>query len=161
MTKPRKEKVLHTRVPVVLEEELKRLANALRVPVSNVVRTILEDAVQTVDAVQGRAEDELRDVADRLHARRSRSRDAAPATQTEPSLAAPVAPLAGIIGYQPLLLARDETCTLCGKALPAGQQSYLGVREVVGPRVLIGDACLPFSAAQAVKPQEREDHDNE
>ena len=157
MSKARKEKVLHTRVPAVLEEELKRLANSLRVPVSKVVRTILQDAVETVDAVQGRAEDELRDVADRLQARRSRNRDAQPeADATQP----PMAPLAGVIGYQPLLLAREESCSLCGKSLVRGQQAYLGIREMVGPRVLIGEACLPFSAASAAQPEAREDHED-
>jgi hypothetical protein len=37
----RKERVLHTRVPAVLERELKRFADNLRIPVSNLVRTIL------------------------------------------------------------------------------------------------------------------------
>ena len=36
----KKERVLHTRVPEVLEEELKRLATNLRLPVSNVVPCI-------------------------------------------------------------------------------------------------------------------------
>ena len=45
---PKKERVLHTRVPAVLEEELKRLATALRMPVSNLVRAVLEDAVDAV-----------------------------------------------------------------------------------------------------------------
>ncbi len=160
MSKTRKEKVLHTRVPAVLEEELKKLANSLRVPVSNVVRTILQDAVETVDVVQGYAEDELRDVADRLNARRKRKRDGSEATAESAPPPAPVAPLAGIIGYQPLLLAREERCSLCGRELPAGKQAYLGVREVVGPRVIIGDACLPFSAAQAAPPETREDHED-
>ena len=40
----KKERVLHTRIPAVLETELKRLAGSLRVPVSNLVRTI-PDAV--------------------------------------------------------------------------------------------------------------------
>ena len=42
---PKKERVLHTRIPAVLEGELKSAARALRIPVSNLVRTILEDAV--------------------------------------------------------------------------------------------------------------------
>src|SRR5271166_3750848 len=46
----KKERVLHTRVPAVLERELKRFADNLRVPVSNLVRTILEDAVSVADA---------------------------------------------------------------------------------------------------------------
>ena len=47
----KKERVLHTRVPAVLERELKRFADNLRVPVSNLVRTILEDALSVADAV--------------------------------------------------------------------------------------------------------------
>ena len=58
--KPRKERVLHTRVPAVLEQELKRLADSLRIPVSNVVRTILEDALDAVDVAGKRAEGEIR-----------------------------------------------------------------------------------------------------
>ena len=157
MTKPRKEKVLHTRVPAVLEEELKKLATNLRVPVSNVVRTILQDAVETLDAVQGRAEDELRGVADRLRARRARAQSEEMDAEHTP---APTAPLAGIIGYQPLLLARTEHCTLCGSAISAGTSAYLGVREVSGPRVLLDEACLPFSAAKTAKPEEGEDNDD-
>ncbi len=155
MKKPRKEKVLHTRIPAVLEEELKRLANGMRVPVSNVVRTILQDAVETIDAVNDRAEDELRDVADRMGARRERRRRAPRAPE------APEAPLAGVIGYQPLLLARQELCTLCGSAIPAGRQAYLGVRELAGPRVIVDEACLPFSAAKAAQSEEGEDHEDQ
>ena len=62
----RKEKVLHTRVPEVLAEELKRLAESMRVPVSNVVRTCLEDAVAAVSSMSHLAEGELQGLADRL-----------------------------------------------------------------------------------------------
>ena len=62
----RKERVLLTRVPAVLEQELKRVANAWRVPVSNVVRALLEDALDTLDVVGAKAEDELRGVAEKL-----------------------------------------------------------------------------------------------
>lgn len=156
MTKPLKEKVLHTRVPAVLEEELKKLATNLRVPVSNVVRTMLQEAVEAIDAVQGRAEDELRGVADRLHARRD-TRPESSGSESEPPR--PVAPLAGIIGYQPLMLARDGYCSLCGSTIPAGKTAYLGVREVAGPRVILDETCLPFSAAKAAQPEEGTDND--
>ena len=141
--KPRKERVLHTRVPAVLEQELKRLATSLKVPVSNVVRTILEDAVDAVDTVGKAAEGELRDVANRLEERRGKLRHAAAATAADVT-----APLAGVVGYQPLLLARAEHCCLCGRSVAAGEQAYLGIREVAeGPRVVLGKECLPFSAA--------------
>lgn len=41
----RKEKVIHTRIPAALEEEIKRVAEGLRVPVSSLVRNVLEDAI--------------------------------------------------------------------------------------------------------------------
>jgi hypothetical protein len=40
-----KERVIHTRVPADLDEKLKLHAQRLRVPVSNLIRIILEDAV--------------------------------------------------------------------------------------------------------------------
>jgi hypothetical protein len=56
----KKERVIHTRVPAVLEEELKRFAEDLRVPVSNLIRTILEDALAAADQAGERVERELR-----------------------------------------------------------------------------------------------------
>jgi predicted DNA-binding protein len=73
----RKERVLHTRVPAVLEEELKRLATNLRMPVSNVVRAILEDAIEAVEVVGVRAEDELKGFVHRLSEQREAIRQGA------------------------------------------------------------------------------------
>ncbi|MCU0690801.1 MAG: hypothetical protein MUF54_05305 [Polyangiaceae bacterium] len=70
----RKERVLHTRVPAVLEQELKHIAESLRMPVSNVVRAILEDAVAAVDRVGRRAEGEVHRAANRLAEQRERLR---------------------------------------------------------------------------------------
>jgi hypothetical protein len=140
----KKERVLHTRVPAVLEQELKALARNLRVPVSNVVRTILEDAVNTVDVVGRRAESELREAAERFGRERS-ARAPSPKERSR----APSTPLAGVIGYQTLRLARDEMCSLCGASLPLGTEAHLGMRDDGGPRVLLGDECLPFRARKS------------
>lgn len=160
----RKERVLHTRVPAVLEMELKRLAESLRMPVSNVVRAILEDAVTAVDVVGRKAEGEMNRVVDRMAQKRQRLRDITSAraegdveragteadegsVETVESSAgeqtAPADPLAGVIGFQPLLLASSASCSVCGKKLRAGTEAYVGVRDAPGPRVLIGPQCLP------------------
>ncbi len=161
----RKERVLHTRVPGVLEDELKRLATSLRVPVSNVVRAILEDAVEAADRVSRRTEGGLRGWTDRLAEERvrlrervvpPRPRETAPATPDgSPAPLAPApgtsgartpdapAPLAGVLGFQALLLATVAHCTLCGRELGAGEEAFLGIREATGPRVLLGRECLP------------------
>ena len=170
----RKERVIHTRVPALLEQELKRMAQSLRVPVSNVVRAILEDAVDAVDRVGRKAEGEVRGLAELLAHNRDRLREVArrrgaadassdeaeardepgarargttARTQGSPPAGA-TSPLAGVIGYQPLELAVAAECAVCGKALDAGEQAFVGVRAVDGPRVLIGPECLPARQRQ-------------
>lgn len=169
----RKERVLHTRVPAVLELELKRLAQSWRVPVSNVVRAILEDAVAAVDVVGRRAEGNLHHVVDRLAEQRERLRTIAHQEPGKPEQAAEAsaatagsdtpAPdgqdldvLAGVIGFQSLKLATTTTCSKCGRAMRAGEEAYLGVREGQGPRVLIGAECLPEANESKNDPTEDE-----
>lgn len=144
--KPRKDRVLHTRVPEVLDQELRRMAESLRVPVSNLVRSILQDALQAVDMVGERAEDELRGVAERLERGRARMREGAEraALPADP----PQPPLAGIIGFQPFFVARGTHCAVCGAALAVGSEAFLGVSDAPTPRrVVVGPKCLPFDAA--------------
>jgi len=62
----RKVRVIHTRVPVVLEKELKRFADKMRVPVSNLIRTILEDALSLAETAGKNVKRELRSGAARL-----------------------------------------------------------------------------------------------
>jgi hypothetical protein len=47
----RKGRILHTRISEGLEDDLRRAAEELRVPVSNLVRNVLEEAVSVVEAV--------------------------------------------------------------------------------------------------------------
>src|SRR5207344_3482294 len=109
----KKERVLHTRVPAVLEEELKRLATALRMPVSNLVRAVLEDAVDAVEVVGERAEGELKGIVTRIHQQRETLRGAVQTSARAQSAKAeeaakveePVCPetaadLDGIVGVQ-------------------------------------------------------------
>ena len=150
----RKERVLHTRVPAVLEDELKRLATNLRVPVSNVVRAVLEDAVTAADVMGRRAEGGLRGWAERLASERDRlrqrvgSRGGDSEAGEGPSEPAEerdgwVDPLEGVLGFQPLVLATDSACAVCGRALEAGDEAFLGIRMGAGPKVVLGQECLP------------------
>ncbi len=168
----RKEKVLHTRVPTVLERELKELAKNLRVPVSNLVRTILQDALSTAEALGRVAEDELRGAAEKLAENRARL-DAAAAVQGEalqaslrardldlpsvpgdepepepesepaPGPGPGADPLDGVLGFQQMVLAIPSKCSICGIALDVGEPAYLGVLATPGSQVIIGPECLP------------------
>ena len=169
----RKERVLHTRVPAVLEQELKRVANAWRVPVSNVVRALLEDALDTLDVVGAKAEGELREVAELLASERHRFRrksteqlskiPGTPGTGEEPERAAepmepadPLAdPLSGAVGVTPITLVHDAVCGLTGEKLPAGSEAYMVLFDDPGRKLITGRDALP----QASTPNEEKADD--
>ena len=140
----RKERVLHTRVPRVLAEELKQLASDMKVPVSNLVRTALEDAVDALSAMSRKTEGELRNLANRLGEARGSPSPAARATPEG-------APLAGVVGFQPMTLARDSVCALSGRPLRRGEEAYLGIRDGEGPLVIVAPECVPKGSAEARK----------
>jgi hypothetical protein len=129
----KKERVLHTRIPVVLEQELKRFADNLKVPVSNLVRTILEDALTVADHATGRVEAELQAAARLAFHKREALR----------AKLKPRSTLDDVFGYQPIVLAQDTRCTGCGAPLASGGQAWLGMREEPGPRVIACAACIP------------------
>ena len=86
----RKERVLHTRISEQLADDIRRFAEDLRVPASNLVRNVLEEVFAIVDDVSDdvgdlfddvleEAEgvrDRVREQAGRRHRRRSRARAA-------------------------------------------------------------------------------------
>lgn len=151
----RKERVLHTRVPAVLEQELKRLAESLKIPVSNVVRTILEDALDAVDVAGQRAEGEIRSVAERLAAERRRLREPFARAEGEPhehdapsapaGAAAEPSPIAGAVGFTPMMLANDAVCAVTGARLRAGEQAYLVLFAEAGRTAIVGPDVPPHT----------------
>jgi len=142
----RKERVLHTRVPAVLEQELKRVASAWRVPVSNVVRALLEDALDTIDVVGAKAEDELRGVAEKLATERQRFRQKSTekiSDEPPPIGAEPIDPLAGAVGATPITLVHDTVCGLTGQKLPAGTEAVMVLFEDPRRKLITGRNALP------------------
>jgi len=133
--KPKKDKVLHTRVPKVLEEELKALATSWRVPVSNVVRTLLEDAIDVMSAAERRAQSELRSLTDRLAPAPRRASTAAPQAP------APSAPLEGALGVTELTLVSDSECGVTGQPLAEGDDALLVHFADGRPPLVVSPAC--------------------
>jgi len=129
----KKERVLHTRVPAVLERELKRFADNLRVPVSNLVRTILEDALSVADAATENVEERLKKAAHTLEKEREKIKK-----RMEHD------PLEGIVAFQEVSLAVSAKCAKCEKDLERGARANLGIGEAGGgPRRFVCEDCLP------------------
>jgi len=131
----KKERVLHTRVPAVLERELKRFADSLRVPVSNLVRTILEDAVHVADAAGTGLETRLKHAATVIEHERER-------------LKKKVTPdrLSSVFAFQDVTLAQPAVCAQCDQPLARGARAHLGLHsdgDTRGQNVIVCGACLP------------------
>lgn len=131
----RKERVLHTRVPAVLERELKRIAETLRVPVSNLVRAVLEDAVAVADHASENVETRLKTFASSLEHERDKLRRRVMRD-----------PLDGVYAFQHVKLAQPTSCTKCKVDLRRGESANLGLQDDPRPgaaRVFVCDACVP------------------
>jgi hypothetical protein len=121
-----KARVLHTRIPESLEDAIKVKAKRLRVPVSNLVRNVLEQAFQLVEDV---VEDGL-EIADTARRAAGRVREAATRTRGDE-----------VYGWQELVLNRDERCRECGVELDRGAKAYRGLSERMdGPPIFL---CPP------------------
>lgn len=137
----KKERVIHTRVPAVLEQELKRLADNIRVPVSNLVRAILEDAVSMADRAGRGVEEELHKAATNISSKREAILAKKEKVVTQKALE-------GVIGFQPLVLASEAVCARCLTALHPGQDAHLGITaDAAAPRVVVCDDCIPRRSA--------------
>jgi hypothetical protein len=71
----RKERVLHTRISEQLSDDIRRLADDMRVPVSNLVRNVLEEVFTVVDSVSEDVGDFFEEVLDEAESVRERIRN--------------------------------------------------------------------------------------
>lgn len=129
----KKERVLHTRIPAVLEAELKRAAKSLRVPVSNLVRTILEDAIAVADRASGQVEERLSQAARSVGSERERMR-----TKFEKR-----DPLAHVVAFQSVVVAAKAHCAKCDQTLEAGDEAALAILDTPGPNLFVCSECMP------------------
>jgi hypothetical protein len=145
----RKERVLHTRISEPLAEEIRRMADDLRVPVSNLVRNVLEEAFSVVEAVTDNVGDWIEEVveeAERAHERlRGRRAEGAWSADSPPEPgpdARPPREFPDVIGWQPWVLERERTCSDCGEAVPRGARAFVGATPSGPADALLCRRCL-------------------
>ena len=131
----KKERVLHTRVPAVLEKELKRFAENLRVPVSNLVRTILEDALEVADVATENVEKRLKSAAKQLAGGREGLKKRVRQD-----------PLRDVFAFQPVTLAQTGICAKCQRDLDKGARAHMGLTDTPQgwgrSKIFVCDDCL-------------------
>jgi hypothetical protein len=163
-TRERKERVLHTRISEQLAEDIRAIADDLRVPVSNLVRNVLEEAFDAVERVTGDVSNLMDDVIeeaelasqryrryrDRVRQRareRAEEARAMAATAVPPAPPAPpptpgADPLARVVAWQPVVLAASRRCARTGRELRPGERAYLGLGDAGPLGVYVAESAL-------------------
>lgn len=132
-------------------------------PVSNIVRNVLEEAFAVVesvtenvgdlienvveDAERGWWSDPFRNVGYPRRRRRSRRRHEAPSAP--PAKAGPPAPqpetpkeFSEIVGWQPLILNRSQVCADCEDRLDRSERAYAGLTETGALSTYLCQDCM-------------------
>lgn len=124
--KERKERVIHTRVPGSLDEEIRKRAASLGISVSNLVRNVLRNAFDLVEDV----------VADSASVARSARGDGV--VEEEDGSSSP-----RIFGWQTIVLDVNAICARCNEVLFRGAPASVAVcdRPMPNPTFLC-DSCV-------------------
>src|SRR5262245_60212334 len=160
-TRERKERVLHTRISEQLAEDIRAIADDLRVPVSNLVRNVLEEAFDAVERVSGDvthlvedviSEAELASQRYRRYRDRVRERARERKEQTRPAAPERAAPVAGddalarVVAWQPVVLAAPRRCVRTGRELRPGERAYLGLGDTGPLGVYVAESAIDAPA---------------
>jgi len=120
----RRERWLHTRISEHLEDALKQEARRRRLPVSMLVRDVLEGALDLVENI----------VESSLHVARRSERTARHVRRRDG--------LDEVYGWQDIILNRAASCARCDTSLAVGTGAYRGLREGAGPPAFLCSTCV-------------------
>ncbi len=128
--RPRKDRLIQTRVPEDLETTLKEEAERRRLTVSHLIRSVLEDSFQLVDDV---VSDFDKVVTDSVGLARNVSRNARKLAQAGKA-GTSARPnwdrsLDDIYGWNELVLHRAAKCKRCGTAIERGERAFVGLGD--------------------------------
>lgn len=144
--KERKDRLLQTRITPSLYEQVVERAEALRIPVSNLIRIILEDSPRLVTGVV----DEGLNIAEALSsddgARRQRERGVkttvAPAPADSGVDDAPVA-------WQTVAIGRRMQCGDCNRTMHPAEEAHMGLGADGRPLIYACPGCYAATMAAA------------
>lgn len=157
---------MHTRISDDLDEALQDAARRLRVPVSNLVRNVLEDVFDVVEAVTENVGEFVDDVVEeaqqigrrwegrfgRHGVRRAREEYGPRSERPEPPPAPPAAPepepaatrseFPDVAAWQPLVVNSPQDCAGCGRRILRGDAAYLAVGGTRPGPTWLCETCL-------------------
>jgi hypothetical protein len=120
---PKKERVIHARIPESLDDEVKKRATDLGLSVSNLVRNVLQ---HTFGLVEGVVHDSAA-IARAARDAKAAVTGGAPVTRPPDAVAA-----AQVLGWQRAVLNVNAVCDQCNAILTKGSRAGLGILDRAG-----------------------------
>lgn len=140
----RKERVIHSRVPESLDDEIKAKAQRLGLSVSNLVRNVLENAFGLVEDIVADGADIARAAQEGRPGKAARPGARTRAAAATDALAG--TPEAAVLGWQPAVLELNAVCERCNAILPRGSEASIGISAGGPPSFRCRD-CVPAAPA--------------
>ncbi|MCZ6464314.1 MAG: hypothetical protein O7A09_08235 [Proteobacteria bacterium] len=138
----RKDRLIQTRVPRQLESTLKQEAQRQGTTVSELVREILEDALDLVDDVVADVDSIVNDaVALGRQVAAGAKRVAATARGRAPGRPRADGDLANVDAWNEVVLNRELQCSRCSAVLAKGERAFTGIGDSDQPRAWLCAAC--------------------
>jgi len=154
-SRPRKDRLIQTRVPRDLEATLKEEARRRRLTVSHLIRSVLEDAFELVDGVVADVDDIVSD-SSRLarNVRRNARRLVSPGRDRSAHDDLPSEDFPEVYAWNELVLNRAATCARCGEEIARGERGFFGLSDdtAAAPRICLCAGCA--ETLQSVPPPE-------
>lgn len=141
-----KDKVLNARIPEELDRELRAQAERLDVPVSQLVRNILQRTVDLVGNFSGNVEHLITDVVEDV----AGFRDCALGEGERSALEKRIA---RVLAWQTVRLQQSARCAWSASRIEVGEEACLGILEDGSPSVILSPQALETVLAQRA-PQE-------
>ncbi|TVR04823.1 MAG: hypothetical protein EA398_01015 [Deltaproteobacteria bacterium] len=130
-----KDKVLNARIPEELDRELRLQAERLDVPVSQLVRNILQRTVDLVGNFSGNVEHLITDVVEDV----AGFRDCAGSDGDRSALEKR---LTRVLGWQEVRLQRTARCAWSARSMEPGEVAHLGIMDDGTPSVVLSPEGL-------------------
>jgi hypothetical protein len=142
----RKDRIVQARVNESLDERLKEEAARRRLPVSQLIRNLLEDTFSLVGNVVDNVDTIARDAVDlgrqagddaaRLMRNAQSNRPDAPVNDDVDEDA-----IAHVFAWQGVVSNTAQSCARCGRGIARGDEAFVGLTDQKGPRAWICGVC--------------------
>ncbi len=142
MSNEKKERVIHTRVPESLDDEIKRKASDLGLSVSNLVRNVLQNTFGLIEDIVHDSAEIARSTRGERVTERRRSADATHAPR--------------VLGWQLAILSVNALCESCNAVLAKGTRAGIGIVDGGGPVPFRCQPCLK-ELSDGDEPQSRDE----